>query len=446
MGTIPQGSLFSWKIVDQSSEILRVKRVLDVLPDQELIDTLRAERKGRRANDYPLEVVWNSVIAGVVCGHESMAALIRELRRNGELREVCGFDPLRGEDAVPPDYVYSRLFEKLFRHADLIDRMFERLVDKVAGLLKDFGVDLAIDGKALPTHGRKDPDAKWGVKTYKGKRTDGTAYEKVVKWFGYQLHLIVDANYELPVAFEVTAANVADTTQLIPLVERIQEQHPTVHARVQTMGGDRGYDDGADKAELFDEHGILPLIDTRDLHQEKAGGKMRPLDPHQHDTIYYSGTGEVCCKIDPFAVEEDKQYAAMQFMGFEKNRGTLKFRCPAAAFGIDCQNRAACRCWPRVRDGAWGRVVRVPLDRDRRLFLPVHRHSERFRKTYAKRTAVERVNSRIDQVYGFERHFIRGLKKMKLRVGLAMIVMLATAAAWVEAGQVDNVRSLMRAA
>jgi hypothetical protein len=35
-------------------------------------------------------------------------------------------------------------------------------------------------------------------------------------------------------------------------------------------------------------------------------------------------------------------------------------------------------------------------------------------------TAVERVNSRIDQVYGFERHFIRGHKKMRLRMGLAI--------------------------
>jgi hypothetical protein len=26
---------------------------------------------------------------------------------------------------------------------------------------------------------------------------DGTAWQKVVSWFGYRLHLIVDTNYEL---------------------------------------------------------------------------------------------------------------------------------------------------------------------------------------------------------------------------------------------------------
>ena len=231
MGTIAQKSLFSWKIVERSSEILRVKRVLDVLPDEELITALVRERRGRR-DDYPLELIWNTIIAGVVCGHESIAALRRELRRNGELREVCGFDPLHGETAVPPDYVYSRFLEKLFRHGELIDRIFARLVDRVAALLEDFGVDLAVDGKALPTYGRKDGDAAWGKKVYKGKREDGTPWEKVVKWFGYKLHLVVDAKYELPVAWDVTAANEADTTHLLPLIEQIEQNHPEIEVEL----------------------------------------------------------------------------------------------------------------------------------------------------------------------------------------------------------------------
>ena len=40
-------------------------------------------------------------------------------------------------------------------------------------------------------------DADWGQKTTKEKREDGTLYEKVTKWFGYKLHLVVDAEYEL---------------------------------------------------------------------------------------------------------------------------------------------------------------------------------------------------------------------------------------------------------
>ena len=43
------------------------------------------------------------------------------------------------------------------------------------------------------------------------------------------------------------------------------------------------------------------------------------------------------------------------------------------------------------------------------------------------RTSLERVNSRIDNVFGFEKHFIRGLEKMKIKVSLALCVMLAMA-------------------
>jgi len=62
----------------------------------------------------------------------------------------------------------------------------------------------------------------------------------------------------------------------------------------------------------------------------------------------------------------------------------LEFRCPTKAKGVACNNREACRRWPRVRDGRHGRVVRVPLDRDRRLFFPAYRHSQEFRRLYKK--------------------------------------------------------------
>ena len=43
------------------------------------------------------------------------------------------------------------------------------------------------------------------------------------------------------------------------------------------------------------------------------------------------------------------------------------------------------------------------------------RSSYAWKREYKKRTSVERVNSRLDVSFGFERHFIRGLKKMKLK-------------------------------
>lgn len=446
MATISQLQIFSWEKVEKSSEILRLQRMLDTLPDAPLIKKLVDERKQRR-NDYPIEAVWNSLIAGIVFGHGDIESLRRELLRNGELRQACGFDTLRLSDAVPTSTVYSRFLAKLYQNREMIDAMFHNLVNMLTELLPDFGSALAVDGKAIQTHGPKDPDATWGAKkTYLTTGANGKQNKHTKWWFGYKLHLVVDANYELPIAFEVTEAHVSESMRLMPLVDEIQEKHSDLHARAEEMSADKGYDSGKHKTDLYEKHAMVPVIDTRDLQKAKGRQTWLPLDPTHHDTVYYDGTGQVACKVDPFEADDEKAFAPMQYMGFEKDRETLKFRCPAAARGVECKNREACQCKLAVRDGEFGRVVRVPLDRDRRLFMPMHRHSRTFTSAYKKRSSVERVNSRIDQVYGFEHHFIRGRMKMELRVGLAMIVMLSTAVAWVRAGEKEKVRSLFRAA
>ena len=58
-----------------------------------------------------------------------------------------------------------------------------------------------------------------------GVREDGTVWQKIVKWFGYKLHLIVDADYELPVAFEVTKASCSEIPQGRKLLKKLKERH-----------------------------------------------------------------------------------------------------------------------------------------------------------------------------------------------------------------------------
>ena len=54
------------------------------------------------------------------------------------------------------------------------------------------------------TDGRRDRDADWGVK--------GSGKKKHY-WFGYLLHLVVDATYEVPLVFEVTKASTGEQPQ-----------------------------------------------------------------------------------------------------------------------------------------------------------------------------------------------------------------------------------------
>lgn len=85
------------------------------------------------------------------------------------------------------------------------------------------------------------------------------------------------------------------------------------------------------------------------------------------------------------------------------------------------------------------------MEEDRRIFTSLARSSYKWEREYARRSAVERVNSRIDVVFGFENHYIRGLKKMRARVDLALCVMLAMAVGRLKEKKPEKIRSLVKA-
>ena len=74
------------------------------------------ERRGRGRDDYPIRPMWKAVIAGIVFQHPSAAALLRELRRNGELRQLCGFNPFGGEKSAPSDDAMERFLKLLVEY------------------------------------------------------------------------------------------------------------------------------------------------------------------------------------------------------------------------------------------------------------------------------------------------------------------------------------------
>ena len=91
MASISQKSLFSWQDIEKVGDLKRLKPVLDNLPDEQLMKTLEKHR-GAGRNEYPVRAVWNSIIAGIVLGHETIESLRRELQRNPAVCEICGFD------------------------------------------------------------------------------------------------------------------------------------------------------------------------------------------------------------------------------------------------------------------------------------------------------------------------------------------------------------------
>ncbi len=331
--------------------------------------------------------------------HDTIESLRRELQRNGQLRDVCGFDPLLGSRAVPSSSVYSRFLYSVINQQPLIDQMFERMVNEYGELHPDFGQVLAIDGKALPSFApgekkngcaeddhRGEHDARWGKHEYKGTHEKGTAWETVKRWFGFTLHLVVDANHELPVGCEITDATANEMPVANLLLDSLAEDFEWLMERCEYLCGDRGLDDGKIVSRSWDEYGIKPVIDIRNCWKDPDDTK---LVPGTENVVYdYAGMDECAIK----------------------------------------------------------HAVRIPLSVDRRVFTPLARSSYKWQDIYDKRTAVERANSRLDTSFGFEHHTIRGLKKMQqFRVSLVRCVMLAIAIGWTKKERPELVRSLLKA-
>lgn len=488
MATIINPSLFSWNDVEARSDLDRFYLVRDNLPDEKIVMELE-DRRGKGRDEFPVRAIWNAIIAGIVFQHESIESLIRELSRNPALLEACGFDILprhkkpvaelkRNEETgqmeivrseaedgyyyVPDSWNFSRFLKnviELEENQGMITDMIRQLREALMEALPDFGRHLGYDGKSINSYstGHKnrdtgntsDMDADWGKHETKGIGSKtGKPWTKIKSWFGYGLHLIADTQYEIPVAAHVTPASVSEQTELRSMIKEMFEETLQLGERCDDFAADRGLDSGKTKALLLDEYDIRPVIDIRELWREEKSEPgydpekpiTRILYPDRIDTIVYIEKGTVHCICPATGEQRD-----MAFYGFEADRNTLKYRCPAAVYGFECKGCGECSALGNVNSQGYGRVVRINITKeDRRIFTLIPHGNPSWNRVYNRRSSLERINSRLDNDFGFEKHYIRGKAKMQTRVGLATAVMMAMALGHVRAGRIKQMRSLVR--
>lgn len=436
MASIAQKSLFCWKDVDQLGDLYRLRLVLGRLPDEQLMQQLE-RRRGRGRNEYPVRAMWNSLLAGIVFQHPSIEQLRRELLRNGQLRELCGFDPIRGSDAVPSASAYSRFLATLRKRTirEELVAVFTSLVDQCYGELPGFGRRLGADGKGIesfacrtgkvPGDRRGEHDADWGCHEHLYQNERGEVQKSVKKWFGFTVHLIADTDYELPVAFTVSRASKNEMPVMRKLIRSLDRHRPHMLKAAELFTADRGYDDGQLMDLLWRTHRIKPVIDIRNVWKD---GEQTKLVAGTTNVVYdYKGTVSCVC----LATGRQRE---MAYRGFEEKRGTLKYGCPAVHYGYGCEGKASCPL---------ASCIRIPLSTDRRVFTPIARSSYRWKREYAKRTALERINSRLDRSFSLELHTIRGQEKLSVHLALVFSVMIALALGRVRENQPNQMRSLV---
>lgn len=428
MRILPQISIFE---KSQNEEILgdleRLKNVIDNIPDGRLIQKLKTIR-GKGRNDWTVESMWHAFIAGLVFQHSSESEMLRELNRNSQLRDLCGFTPKRKKQkdgsykifVAPTASAYSRFLKNLKGCQKELDEIFKELVDYMYKNLEDFGKMLALDGKAVQSYStnyskeekkdaRRDLEANWGVKKYtKSTNKNGETVVKKLSWFGYRIHLIVDARYELPVEFKVTPASNSEKTEAKEMIKSLDERKLK---KCKYLMADKGYDD-TKIIEYLHGKTITAIIDI--CNKWKDGEETKQ---YKNTNIVYTYDGKV------YYINDDSKKIKLRYLGYDKSSKSLRY-------GFYPQNKDS-------------RVFRIALNTDKRIFVPVARDSKKWERLYKTRTSVERVNGRIDRDYQFEDHTIRGLDKMNMYITATFIAMLSMAKSKIEVNNINHLAALI---
>ena len=352
---------------------------------------------------YLLESLLKGVLAGYYLGLKSTAHIVRRLQEDTILAVTCGFDPRD----IPHRSTFSRFKKKLSRYQDLVDQCLNQMTSELRVLLPGFGEVVAVDSTPVRSHCNpnkqlvSDLEAGWIAKGGSGKNKD---------WrFGYRLHMVVDANSELPISKKLTLAKVQDVQEMLPLLRETKKRLPWFDPDV--VIADKGYDSGDNYQGIvqeFDANPIIPLSPkTKQPAPEITGCPAAPYCPAGISLVYRSWD----------------------------NKKGIQYTCPARV------GRAIC---PLAEECGLKTVWVRPIHDYRRFGYLIKRGTEEWADLYRRRGSIERAYSRLKQTRRLEAHCFRGFNRVNIHTSLSVLVMQAVALARAKAGQMDRVRVCVR--
>jgi Transposase domain (DUF772) len=129
--------LFAWDALEDSPSLKSLCILLEAVPDHALLEALRASR-GKGRDDYPVEVLWGTLLLAIALRHVSVDACLEELKRNPALRLLLGIE---AENDVPGPDNMSRFLATLREepHLTHLRQIFDVQVTRLGQVVGDLG-------------------------------------------------------------------------------------------------------------------------------------------------------------------------------------------------------------------------------------------------------------------------------------------------------------------
>lgn len=272
---------------------------------------------------------------------------------------------------------YEERLQQVFRRAAILPSLEN-------GLIPKDGLTLSGDGTCVHSHassyGHKvckcpvnsirscsckrhfsDPDAHWGWDS-----------DEEIFYFGHTLYMLcfhnADIGTDLPLHLRFLDARRHDSVSLIVSLREFKTINPDIPVRDLCL--DSAHDNYA-TYELCRKWNIRTFID---LNTNRGCPGSIP------DSVSIDQDGTPLCMAG----------FRMVNWGYCKQKHSRKWRCPLA-----CGKTDSCPCREKCSSSSYGRCVYTKPDWDIRLYTPVPRGTEEYKKIYNNRTSCERLNNRV---------------------------------------------------
>ena len=233
-----------------------------------------------------------------------------------------------------------------------MEACFAKITDHLKDLLPDLGDEVAVDSTTVRSHCNpnraliSDQEASWTAKNSTRAKEGGKEWHH-----GYKVHMVVDANYGMPLSQVVTTAKRSDSPELPRVIEHAEALYPWFQPKA--VMADRGYD-AISNHQYLHQKGIVPIIHIK-----------RNANDRLYEGIYTEKGVPTCLGKVP-----------MKYVRSDPEKGHL-YQCRAEGCHLKDSNRGGLRhCDTEVWEDPSKNI---------RLFGVIRRNSPEWKALYEKR-------------------------------------------------------------